>query len=63
MLNNLPVRWFADRLWPCDFQMFKAASGDPAFNIVWGALSILVALRLWRHPEHEGATFEIRSDN
>ena len=43
--------------------MFKATAGDPSFNMVWEALSILVALRLWRHPQHQGATCELHSDN
>ena len=63
MEGGTPVRWFADRLTQQDLHRFQAKVGDPAYNTIWEALAILVALRLWRTSSHQGASFEIRSDN
>ena len=46
-----------------DLQRFQAARGDPAFNTLWEALAILVALRLWRTAGHSSSVMEIRSAN
>jgi hypothetical protein len=37
--------------------------GDPAFNTIWEALAILVAVRLWRQPSHLGISLELKSDS
>ena len=58
-----PLRWFADPISSHDVRRFQAAIGDPAFNTLWEALAILVALRLWRTRQHVASTIEIRSDN
>ena len=61
--DGVPSRWFADKISNGYLCRFGASVGDPAFNILWEALAILVALRLWRKPNHQGASIEIRSDS
>ena len=63
LADGTPSRWFGDRITDDDLQVFNASRGDPAFNILWEALAILVALRLWRTSQHLGASIEVRSDN
>ena len=63
LVNDVPDKWFADKISKEDLSRFGASLGDPAFNILWEALAILVALRLWRKPNHQCASIEIRSDN
>ena len=38
---------FSDQLHEEDFWRFQARQGDPAFNTLWKAMAILVALRCW----------------
>ena len=63
MHQSEPVAFFADALQTQDLRRFQASTGDSAFNTVWEALAILVALRLWRPRLSTSGSFEIRSDS
>ena len=45
--DNKPIAWFADTPSQGDLRILKSTTGDPAFNTVWEAFAILVALRAW----------------
>ena len=57
------VSWFADTPSPQDLVTLQSEIGDPAYNTVWEALAILVAVRLWRQPSHLGISLELKSDS
>ena len=38
---------FSNPLAPEVLAKFKATAGDPAINIAWEALALLIALKLW----------------
>ena len=63
MANGTPVAWFADWLHNEDVTILAARRADPAFQTAWEALAILVAVRLWLSPLHDGVRVEIRSDS
>ena len=35
LANDVPSRWFADKITDDDLKVFNASRGDPAFNILW----------------------------
>ena len=45
--QGVPVSHFSDQLHEEDLRRFQARRGDPAFNTLWEAMAILVALRCW----------------
>ena len=57
------MAFFGDGLQQEDLRRFNASRGDSAFNTIWEALAILVALRLWRARLDDGDLFDIRSDS
>eukprot|EP00969_Alexandrium_andersonii_P254921 11269518-Alexandrium_andersonii.AAC.1 len=58
-----PVEYFGIPLDRADLSRFEAREGDPAFNTLWEALAILIALRVWAHHFTQRAPLGIRSDN
>eukprot|EP00969_Alexandrium_andersonii_P004536 195423-Alexandrium_andersonii.AAC.1 len=46
-----------------DLRHFRAATGDPAFNTLWEALAVLVALRQWAPHFTPRTPIGLRSDN
>ena len=58
-----PVAYYHDAPGPADIQRFDAQTGDPAFNTLWEALAILVALRVWQPHFGPGPPLQMRSDN
>ena len=63
MQQATPIAYFADELQTQDVRRFQATVGDSAFNTVWEALAVLVAMRLWRPRLSTSGSFEIRSDS
>ena len=61
--QGAPVSWYAQSITAYDLRHFNAKTGDPAFNTLWEALAILVALRLWQSKLHVGIRVEVRSDS
>ena len=61
--NGDPISWFADRITQMDTQLLRANSGESKHLTIWEALAILVGLRLWRSPDHTGASVQVRSDS
>ena len=58
-----PVSHFSDQLHDEDLKRFRARRGDPAFNTLWEALAILVALRCWSPLFTIGTAVTVRSDS
>ena len=58
-----PVGYFLDQLQEEDLRRFQARRGDPAFNTVWEALAILVALRCWGPLFTHTTGVTVRSDS
>ena len=61
--GTTPVACFADVISDLDLRRFQASRGNSAFNTVWEALALLVALRLWRGSLDPSECFEVRSDS
>eukprot|EP00969_Alexandrium_andersonii_P280886 12418868-Alexandrium_andersonii.AAC.1 len=57
------VEYFGVPLTRPDLDRFQAASGDPAYNTLWEALAILIALRVWGEHFSHRTPLGIRSDN
>ena len=58
-----PVSHFSDQLHEEDLRRFQARRGDPAFNTLWEAMAILVALRCWAPLFTIGTAVTVRSDS
>ena len=58
-----PVSHFSDQLHEEDFRRFQARRGDPAFNMLWEAMAIPVALRCWSPLFTIGTGVTVRSDS
>ena len=58
-----PVSHFSDQLHEEDLTRFQARRGDPAFNTLWEAMAILVALRCWAPLFTIGTAVTVRSDS
>ena len=54
---------FSDWLHEEDLRRFQARRGDPAFNTLWEAMAILVALRCWAPRFTHDAAATARSDS
>ena len=54
---------FSDQLHEEDLRRFQARRGDPAFNTLWEAMAILVALRCWPPLFTHDAAVTARSDS
>ena len=63
VINGVIAAWFADGISDADLRHFNARRGESAYNTVWEALAILVAVRLWRLPSHQSAFLHVRSDS
>ena len=63
IVDGRPVAWLADSLHHADLVRFRARVGDSAFNTIWEALAILVALRTWCAYLVRGAHAELRADS
>jgi hypothetical protein len=61
--NNQPISYFADNIAQHDLNRISATTGDPAFNALWEALAIPVALRSWRSSSTAAVIFQVRSDS
>jgi hypothetical protein len=59
--NDQPISYFADNIAQHDLRRFSATIGDPAFNTLWEALAIPVALRSWRSSSATAVIFQVRS--
>jgi hypothetical protein len=60
--QDIPISYFADDVADHDLLRYGAMTGGPAFNKLWEALAILVALRAWRNANATSVTFQVRSD-
>ena len=54
---------FSDQLHEEDLRSFQARRGDPAFNALWEAMAILVALRCWAPLFTHDTAVTVRSDS
>ena len=58
-----PIAWFHDTFHRPDLDRFSATIGESGFTTLWEALAILVAVRLWRRPDHTRVVVHVRSDS
>ena len=61
--HGVPVSHFSDWLHEEDLRRFQARRGDPAFNTLWEAMAILVALRCWAPRFTHDTAVTVRSDS
>ena len=61
--QGVPVSHFSDQLHEEDLRRFQARRGDPAFNTLWAAMAILVALRCWAPLFTHDTAVAVRSDS
>ena len=62
VLDGTPVQYFSDIINIDDCTRFRAKIGDSAFNTLWEALAMLIAIRLWL-PENPSLDLQVRGDN
>jgi hypothetical protein len=60
--GGTPVAWFADTITDLDLSRFNAKRGESAWNTLWEAIALLVALRLWL-ATRQSAEITVRSDS
>ena len=64
VVDGTPSEWFADKVQNGDLKALKANRGESAYNTLWEAPAMLVAMRLWAHKVPAGSMcFEVRSDS
>ena len=61
--QGAPACHFADHLHEEDLRWFQARRGDPAFNTLWEAMAILVALRCWAPRFSPNSAVTVKSDS